>query len=78
MLFFFTAEIVSEDSILKWNRDAHSQKGKGIFLEQMKKFIEWLENAEEGEARTIAIKQLINLYDDTILCLNSMRAKILI
>lgn len=43
----FTAGIVSEDSILKWYKDGHSQKGKMHFLEQMKKFIEWLQNAEE-------------------------------
>ena len=48
VFFWFAAEIVSEDTILKWNSDGHSQKGKGIFLEQMKKFVEWLKNAEEG------------------------------
>lgn len=47
ILLFYKTEIVSEDAILKWNSDAHSQKGKGIFLEQMKKFVEWLKNAEE-------------------------------
>lgn len=47
ILLFYKAEIVSEDTILKWNSDGHSQKGKGIFLEQMKKFVEWLKNAEE-------------------------------
>lgn len=48
MLFFiFTAGIVSEEAVLKWYKDGHSQKGKMHFLEQMKKFIEWLQNAEE-------------------------------
>lgn len=47
ILLFYKTEIVSEDTILKWNSDGHSQKGKGIFLEQMKKFVEWLQNAEE-------------------------------
>jgi len=47
VLLFYKAEVLSEDTILKWYRDGHSQKGKGVFLEQMKKFIEWLENAEE-------------------------------
>lgn len=42
-----TANVVSEESILKWYKDGHSQKGKMHFLEQMKKFVEWLENAEE-------------------------------
>lgn len=44
---FFAAGIVSEEAILKWYKDGHSQKGKMHFLEQMKKFIEWLQNAEE-------------------------------
>lgn len=47
MLLFYKAEIVSEESIMKWYKDAHSSKGKMHFLEQMKKFIEWLQNAEE-------------------------------
>lgn len=46
---FVTAEVVSEDSILKWFKEGHSNKGKMHFLEQMKQFIEWLQNAEEGE-----------------------------
>ena len=44
-----TAEVVSEDAILKWYKEAHLTKGKSVFLEQMKKFVEWLENAEEGK-----------------------------
>lgn len=43
-----SAEIVSEDAIFKWYKEAHSPKGKNHFLDQMKKFIEWLQNAEEG------------------------------
>ena len=42
-------EVVSEDVILKWFKDGHSQKGKSVFLEQMKGFVEWLQNAEEGK-----------------------------
>ena len=41
-------DVLSEVVILKWNKDAHSSKGKSVFLEQMKKFVEWLEQAEEG------------------------------
>lgn len=48
LTLLFTAEVLSEDSILKWYKDAHSSKGKMHFLQQMKKFIEWLQNAEEG------------------------------
>jgi len=48
VLFCVLAEVLSEDVILKWYKDAHSTKGKSVFLEQMKKFVEWLQNAEEG------------------------------
>ncbi|EGI63005.1 Basic leucine zipper and W2 domain-containing protein 2 [Acromyrmex echinatior] len=41
------AEVVSEDVILKWYKEGHSVKGKMLFLDQMKKFVEWLQNAEE-------------------------------
>lgn len=42
-------EVISEDSVLKWYREAHSPKGKMHFLEKMRPFIEWLANAEEGK-----------------------------
>ena len=45
----FSAEVLSEEVILKWNKDSHSQKGWSVFKEQMKKFIEWLEQAESGK-----------------------------
>jgi len=32
---------------LKWYKEAHVAKGKSVFLDQMKKFVEWLQNAEE-------------------------------
>jgi len=47
-----TADVVSEDSILKWYHSSHSSKGKSVFLEQMKTFVEWLQNAEEGKQTT--------------------------
>jgi len=47
VLLFYKCEIISEDVILKWYKEAHSVKGKSVFLEQMSKFIEWLNNAEE-------------------------------
>lgn len=47
VLLFYKTEVVSEDSILKWFKEGHSNKGKMHFLEQMKQFIEWLQNAEE-------------------------------
>ena len=35
--------------ILKWYKDAHAPKGWTVFMDQMKKFVEWLEQAESGE-----------------------------
>lgn len=50
MIALFIAEVLSEEPILKWYKDAHVAKGKSVFLEQMKKFVEWLKNAEEGKS----------------------------
>jgi len=47
-VYFSIADVVSEEIIMKWYKESHSSKGKSVFLEQMKKFIEWLQNAEEG------------------------------
>ncbi|KAM5279961.1 eIF5-mimic protein 2 isoform 3-T3 [Ctenodactylus gundi] len=47
VVLFYKAEVLSEEPILKWYKDAHMAKGKSVFLEQMKKFVEWLKNAEE-------------------------------
>uniref|UniRef100_A0A6M2DL01 Putative translation factor n=1 Tax=Xenopsylla cheopis TaxID=163159 RepID=A0A6M2DL01_XENCH len=47
VLLFYKTDVVSEEVILKWYREGHSVKGKMHFLEQMKKFVEWLQNAEE-------------------------------
>ncbi len=43
------ADVLSEEVILKWYTEGHVAKGKSVFLEQMKKFVEWLKNAEEGK-----------------------------
>lgn len=47
------ADVLSEEAILRWYKDTHTTKGKGVFVEQMKKFVEWLQNAEEGKFRYI-------------------------
>lgn len=47
IILLYKAEVISEEVILRWHREAHSPKGKSVFLEQTKKFVEWLENAEE-------------------------------
>lgn len=41
-------DVLSEDAILKWYSDG---KGKGVLLEQLKHFVEWLKHAEEGIRR---------------------------
>ena len=46
---FYKLEVIEEDAILKWYREAHSSKGKSIFLEQAKGLVEWLETAPEGK-----------------------------
>jgi len=38
---------VAEDAINKWYTEGHSSKGRTVFLDQMKGFMEWLRNAEE-------------------------------
>lgn len=47
IVLFYKLEIISEDTISKWYREAHSPKGKMHFLEKMRPFMEWLQNAEE-------------------------------
>lgn len=47
VVLLYKADVLSEDAILKWYKEAHSAKGKRVCLEQMKKFVEWLQNAEE-------------------------------
>lgn len=47
IVLFYKKDVLSEDPIFKWYKEAHSTKGKMHFLEQMKKFIEWLQSAEE-------------------------------
>ncbi|XP_014205551.1 protein krasavietz [Copidosoma floridanum] len=47
VLLFYKTDVISEEVILRWYKDGHSVKGKMLFLDQMKKFVEWLQNAEE-------------------------------
>ncbi|XP_070546971.1 eIF5-mimic protein 2-like [Ptychodera flava] len=47
IILFYKADVLSEDIIIKWYKDAHLAKGKSVFLQQMQKFVEWLQNAEE-------------------------------
>nr|XP_027228030.1 basic leucine zipper and W2 domain-containing protein 1-like isoform X1 [Penaeus vannamei] len=47
VILFYKSEVLSEEAVLKWYKDGHATKGKSIFLDQLKKFVEWLQNAEE-------------------------------
>ncbi|XP_056289036.1 eIF5-mimic protein 2-A-like [Pseudoliparis swirei] len=47
VVLLYKADVLSEEAILKWYNEAHLAKGKSVFLEQMRKFVEWLKNAEE-------------------------------
>ncbi|XP_045504057.1 protein krasavietz [Colias croceus] len=47
VVMLYKSNVLSEEVILRWYRDPNSSKGKLMFLEQMKKFVEWLQSAEE-------------------------------
>lgn len=47
ILLFYKTDVLSEDAILKWYKESHSSRGWSVFMDQMKKFVEWLEHAEE-------------------------------
>jgi len=47
VLLLYKTDILSEDAVLKWYKESHSQRGWSVFADQMKKFVEWLEHAEE-------------------------------
>lgn len=47
IVLFYKADVLGEDAIMKWYEDAHSAKGRSVFLEQLKSFVQWLKNAEE-------------------------------
>ncbi|RXN22259.1 histone-binding RBBP4 [Labeo rohita] len=60
VVLFYKADVLSEEAILKWYKDAHAAKGKSVFLEQMKKFVEWLQNAEEAAFDDAVEERVIN------------------
>lgn len=47
IMLLYKNEVISEDVIINWYRSGHSMKGKSLFLGQMEKMVEWLQNAEE-------------------------------
>jgi len=49
VMLMYQTDVVTEEVIIKWYTDINSNKGRGksVFLEQMKKMVEWLQSAEE-------------------------------
>jgi hypothetical protein len=47
IVLLYKADVLGEDAVLKWYQDGHSTKGKSVFLEQTKTFVQWLKSAEE-------------------------------
>lgn len=40
-------DVITEQAILKWYNDSHLQKGKSVFLKEMKHMVDWLHTAQE-------------------------------
>lgn len=47
IMIFYKTDVISEQVILKWYNQDYNVKGKMMFVDQMKNFVEWLQNAEE-------------------------------
>lgn len=43
----YKTDVLSEDAIINWYKSGHVPKGKSVFITQMDKMVEWLQNAEE-------------------------------
>lgn len=52
VILFYKADVLHEEVIMRWYKDTEEGKarGKTVFLEQMKAFIDWLKNAEEEDS----------------------------
>lgn len=50
IFMFYQSEVLAEEAIIQWYKNAHSSKGQTQFMAQMEKMVEWLENAEEEES----------------------------
>lgn len=47
LVLLYKADVLTEDVIIEWYKRGHSNKGKSVFLDQAKPFIDWLTSAEE-------------------------------
>lgn len=64
---FLSADVLSEEVILKWYKDSHSTRGWSAFMEQMKKFVEWLEQADEGKNLLFPLYNTVSISSSLIL-----------
>ncbi|UPQ98768.1 W2 domain-containing protein [Chloropicon primus] len=46
---FYDADVIAEDTILIWQKQGSSPKGRQVFLRDMEPFIKWLQEASEEE-----------------------------
>jgi len=47
VMLLYKIDVLGEDAIIQWYKTGHVSKGKSVFLSQMEKMVEWLQNAEE-------------------------------
>lgn len=47
VMLFYKTDVLPEQVIIKWYNQDYSVKGKMMFVDQMRQFVEWLQNAEE-------------------------------
>jgi len=47
VMLLYKMDVLGEDTIIKWYKFDHGNKGKSVFLKQMEKMVQWLQSAEE-------------------------------
>lgn len=47
VMLLYKTDVLGEDTIIKWYKVDHGNKGKSVFLSQMEKMVAWLQSAEE-------------------------------
>ncbi|CAK9303271.1 unnamed protein product [Gordionus sp. m RMFG-2023] len=73
VITLYKSDVISEETIIDWYTKNHSSKGKTTFLEQMRSFVHWLQNAEE-ESESESDDEIINaLADDENKILDGIR-----
>ena len=52
---------MSEESILNWYKETHSLRGWSFFADQMKKFVDWLEQFDEISKKNCSLQSLFTV-----------------